>query len=207
MHISITADLAWVSSPRFSILRSAKIMASGFLVSSTEPESARYSRWRDSAKRITTDNSHGDHDQCNRNDDGDDRAVAAAFAVAAAAAPAAETAVETGLEEQPEHQFAEERDHAGDDHRDHQHAHVAVADMRELVAEHGFHFLIVERVHQPARHRDRILLVVEAGGEGVERVVVGDAQRRHGDAARDAEIFQEIIEPRLFRAGDLRARR
>ena len=42
-------------SPRPSILRSAEIMASGFLVSSTEPASARYSRWRDSAKRMTID--------------------------------------------------------------------------------------------------------------------------------------------------------
>ena len=30
-------------------------MASGFLVNSTEPESARYSRWRDSAKRMMID--------------------------------------------------------------------------------------------------------------------------------------------------------
>ena len=46
------------SSPRPSILRSAVIMASGFLVSSTEPASARYSRLRDSAKRMTIDSSH-----------------------------------------------------------------------------------------------------------------------------------------------------
>jgi len=44
MHISITAEVAPGSSPRPSILRSAEIMASGFLVSSTEPASARNSR-------------------------------------------------------------------------------------------------------------------------------------------------------------------
>ena len=44
MHISITAEVAPASSPRPSILRSAEIMASGFLVSSTEPASARNSR-------------------------------------------------------------------------------------------------------------------------------------------------------------------
>ena len=55
MHISITAELALAISPRPSILRSAEIMASGFFVSSTEPESARYSRCRDSAKRMTID--------------------------------------------------------------------------------------------------------------------------------------------------------
>src|SRR5215210_673458 len=55
MHISITAEVAPSSSPRFSILRSAEIIASGFLVSSTEPASARNSRERDSAKRTTSD--------------------------------------------------------------------------------------------------------------------------------------------------------
>ncbi len=55
MHISITADVAPGSSPRPSILRSAEIMASGFFVSSTEPASARYSRERDSARRMTND--------------------------------------------------------------------------------------------------------------------------------------------------------
>src|SRR5262249_32468071 len=45
------------SSPRPSILRSAEIMASGFLVSSTEPASARYSRDRDSASFTTWESS------------------------------------------------------------------------------------------------------------------------------------------------------
>src|SRR4051794_39355475 len=57
-HISITAEVAPGSSPRFSILRSAEIMASGFLVSSTEPASAKNSRDRDSASRTTSDNAH-----------------------------------------------------------------------------------------------------------------------------------------------------
>src|SRR5947208_13824475 len=54
-HISITAEVAPGNSPRFSILRSAEIMASGFLVNSTEPASARYSRERDSASRTSCD--------------------------------------------------------------------------------------------------------------------------------------------------------
>src|SRR3954466_3467866 len=58
MHSSITAEVAPGSSPRFSILRSAEIMASGSLVSSTEPASARNSRDRDSASLTTCDNSH-----------------------------------------------------------------------------------------------------------------------------------------------------
>src|SRR6185312_2665196 len=57
-HNSITAEVAPGSSPRFSILRKAEIMASGFLVSSTEPASASSSRDRDSAKRTSCDSSH-----------------------------------------------------------------------------------------------------------------------------------------------------
>src|SRR4051794_39716516 len=53
----MTAEVAPSSSPRFSILRSAEIMASGFLVSSTAPASARYSRDRDSASLTTCDSS------------------------------------------------------------------------------------------------------------------------------------------------------
>ena len=88
MHISITAELAEASSPRPSILRSAEIMASGFLVSSTEPESARYSRWRDSAKRMTMDSIHATAISAMRDDDGEPGA-ALALAVAAAARAAA----------------------------------------------------------------------------------------------------------------------
>ena len=61
------------------------------------------------------------------------------------------------------------------------------------------------RSSSPRRHRDRILLVVQAGGEGVERVALHHLELRHGDAARDAEIFQEIVEPRLLVAGHLAA--
>src|SRR5271168_1721439 len=54
-HSSMIAEVAPGSSPRFSILRSADIMASGFLVSSTEPASASSSRERDSASRTICD--------------------------------------------------------------------------------------------------------------------------------------------------------
>src|SRR5262249_3054114 len=52
---SITAEVAPGSSPRPSILRSAEIIASGFLVSSTEPASAKNSRERDSASLTSCD--------------------------------------------------------------------------------------------------------------------------------------------------------
>ena len=53
----------------------------------------------------------------------------------------------------PEQQFGEEADNAGDDHGDHQHAHVTVANMGQLVAEHGLDLLVVEVVEQPAASR------------------------------------------------------
>src|SRR5260370_1403322 len=56
-HNSMIAEVARGSSPRFSILRSAEIMASGFFVSSTDPASAKSSRDRDSASRTSCDNS------------------------------------------------------------------------------------------------------------------------------------------------------
>src|ERR1700751_4635761 len=52
---SLTAEVASGNSPRPSILRSAEIMASGFLVNSTEPASARNSRDRDSASLTSCD--------------------------------------------------------------------------------------------------------------------------------------------------------
>jgi hypothetical protein len=100
-----------------------------------------------------------------------------------------------------EDDFADERDHAGDHHRDHQHAHVAVADVRQFMAEHRFQLGVIEALHEAARHRDRILLLIETGGESIERGVLDDLQLRHRNAARDAEIFQQIIKTRLLRCG------
>ena len=70
------------------------------------------------------------------------RSLSPELRTAAAPAPAA-------LEHHPEQQLGEEADHAGDDHGDHQHAHVAVADMGQLVAEHGLDLGVVEVVEQP----------------------------------------------------------
>src|SRR5262249_49560645 len=192
MHISMTADVAPGSSPRPSILRSAEIIASGFLVSATEPASARYSRLRDSAKRMTIDKIQAIAM----------RRMAMSIAtpapgpLATAAAPTAPA--NPALEQQAEDELGEKRDHPGDDHRDHQHAHVAIADVGQLVAEDRFGLGVVERIDQPRGDRDRILLVVHAGGEGVEAVILDHLELRRGDAARDAEVLEEIVEPRLL---------
>ena len=119
-------------------------------------------------------------------------AALAAIAVAGRASPAAR------IKEHAEDHFGEERDHACDDHGDHQHAHVAVADVGQLVTQHRLELGIVERLDEPTRHRHGILLLVHAARKGIERGRLDDLELRHGDAARDAEIFEQVIEPRLF---------
>ena len=64
---------------------SAAIMASGFLVSSTAPASARYSRLRDRAKRSAMASKPG-QDEDRHGDQNEDDGAAAALAAAAAAA-------------------------------------------------------------------------------------------------------------------------
>ncbi len=140
-----------------------------------------------------------DRDQRDRDEDRE--AVAAAAAILAARSPRAEA--DAAVEPQPEEQLGEERDGAGDDDGDHHHAHVAVADVRELVAEHRLELRIVETVQQPGRHRDGVLLLVHAGGEGVERVGLDDLELRHRNAAGDAEVLEQIIEARLLGPSDV----
>ena len=128
-------------------------------------------------------------------------ALAATAAVAVIRAPVAPA--EPAVEPHPEQELGEKGDHAGDDHRDHHHADVAVADMGQLVAEHRFDLGVVEPGEQPGRHGDRVLLLVHPGGEGVERVALHHLQLRHRNAARDAQVFQQIVEARLLLAGHL----
>ena len=53
---------------------------------------------------------------------------------------------------------------------------------------------------QPGGHRDGVLLLVHAARESIERRALHDLELRHRDAARDAEVFQQVVEPRLFLA-------
>ena len=80
---------------------------------------------------------------------------------------------------------------------------VAVADVGQLMGEHGLELGVVERVHQPAGDGDRVLALADAAGEGVPLRRLDDAERRHGDAAADAEILEEVPEPRLASCGRL----
>src|SRR6202043_509439 len=91
-----------------------------------------------------------------------------AFAIAAVA-PAAPA--KPALEQQAEDELGEKRDYASDDHGDHQHTHVAVADVGQLVAEYRLDLGVVERIDEARGDRDRVLLVVHSRGEGVEAVI------------------------------------
>src|SRR5262245_33953635 len=75
----------------------------------------------------------GDRNQRDRNQD---RRHGAALAAVAAAAAARAAPVEPALEQRAEHELGKERDHARDDHRNDQQPDVAVANVRELMAEH-----------------------------------------------------------------------
>ena len=90
------------------------------------------------------------------------------------------------MEEDTNDQFGKEGNHPGDDHRDHQKPDVAVANMSELVAEHGLKLRVLERLQQALSHGDRILLRNHSGRECIERIAIHDFEFWHGDATRDA---------------------
>jgi hypothetical protein len=118
----------------------------------------------------------------------------AAPAIAAvAAAP-----TEAPLEHQAKDELGEEGDDPGDDDGDHQQAHVAVADVGQFVAEHRLDFGVVKRIEKPGGDRDRVLLLVHPRGEGVEVVILDHLELGRGNAARDAEVLEQIVEPRLL---------
>src|ERR1700760_1694360 len=142
MHISITAEVARLSSPRPSILRKAEIMASGFLVSSTDPASARNSRERDKASRTSCDSAQAS-------------AISATASRTTRMAPPPEFLRSPPLSGHAEKQGG---DHTRDDHGDHHHLHVAVADVGQFVAEHRLDLPIVQRVEKACRDGDRVLL-------------------------------------------------
>ena len=66
------------------------------------------------------------------------------------------------------------------------------------MTQHRLDLLIVECFHKSRGDRDGILPPVEAARERVQCRAVHHLELRHRNAARDAEIFQEIIEPRLL---------
>ena len=131
--------------------------------------------------------------------DQDERVAAAVAAVAARAAE----------ERQPQDEVGDERDHA-DEHRGEAHqAHVAVADVRDLVREHALELATRHRVEQARRDGDVGVLGVASRRERVRGRVVDDVERRRrGQAGADRDRLERA--PRLgvvLRVDPRRARR
>jgi hypothetical protein len=61
--------------------------------------------------------------------------------------------------------------------------HVAVGDVADLVADHGLDLVLVHVLQQAGADRHQGVVAVPAGGEGVRRRRVEDADLRHADAA------------------------
>src|ERR1019366_1285820 len=135
-----------------------------------------------------------DHQRDHYRDDGA-AAAAAILARIVAARREAEREVPT-----TEGEIGGEGENAGENRRDHHHLRVAIADMRQLVAEHRLDLRVGQMIEQSARHRYAVIAVAQAAGEGVERAVLDDLQPRNRNAAGDAQILQQIIEPRRLRA-------
>lgn len=91
--------------------------------------------------------------------------------------------------------LGDHRKDAHEDDGDDEQADVVVADVRELVGNDGLQFLVVELADDAGRERYGVGPFVDATGEGVERIVVDDAELRHLHALTDAEILYQIIDP------------
>ena len=172
-------------------------MASGFLVSSTEPASARYSRLRDSAKRITIDSSQA-------------TAISTtAMMIAIAAPPPLRSLLPLLRQRKPPWNISRNTSSAKNE--------ITPAMITAITSMRTSPLRIwvsswpstasssasSSRSTRAGGHGDRVLLLVHPGGEGVERVVLHHLELRHRDAARDAEVLQQIVEPRLLLPGHL----
>ena len=75
---------------------------------------------------------------------------------------------------------------------------VAVVDVRQLVGDHAFELDPVHLLEQARGHRDRRVLGVAPGGEGVRRRVVDDVDARLREPAGDAQALDEVVEARVL---------
>ena len=97
---------------------------------------------------------------------------------------------------------AKKADHADKNDRDNQQPHIAVHDMRQLVRDHGFQFVVLQRFDDAAGQGDAVGLFVNARCKGVQRGTVNNLELRHRYPARDTKIFQHVVKLGLLGAGD-----
>ncbi len=75
--------------------------------------------------------------------------------------------------------------------------------MADLVRQHPGELLLVHRLHQTGGHRDRGVLGVAAGGEGVRLRILHDIDARHRHACGGGELPHERVELRRRALVDL----
>jgi hypothetical protein len=150
-----------------------------FLVSSTAPASARYSRERDRAKRIMIESDH-----------------ASAIRIAKLAPP--DPRLSSLLRRPPPKASLDwkkrrtvssaKRDHAGNNTITKSRTS-PLRNVCEFMPQHRFDFGSIKPVQQAARHGDRKLFLVKAGCKGVKALTIHHLELRHGEATGNAEVF------------------
>ena len=127
-------------------------------------------------------------DQQHETDESKDRRPAAVLAVSivpAAATPPNGAKAPVG----------DQGDDANERDRQRRYQDVVVLDVTQLVGQDAFELDAVHLGQQPGRHCDRRVLRVAAGGKGIGRGVVDDVQARLGEARRDAQALDEVVQP------------
>ena len=104
-----------------------------------------------------------------------------------------ERAADAAPEREAQEEVGEQRD-AADQHADEQReADVVVADVRQLVADDALELLAVELLQEAGGDRDRCVLRVAAGGEGVGGGVVDDVDLGHRHVRGDRHLRTTLM--------------
>jgi hypothetical protein len=67
---------------------------------------------------------------------------------------------------------------------------------------HCLYFLLIEFIDDSSRKNDPSVLGVSPSGEGIETVIIENSDFGSCQASRDAEIFYDIIDLRIFLSRD-----
>ena len=103
---------------------------------------------------------------------------------------------------EPEQHVGEVGDRGADRRGDRLDQDVAVADVRELVGEDAAQLVLGEQFGDPAGDRDRGVLGVAAGGEGVGLVLGDHVEARHRQPGAGRQFADDLVEARRFRLLD-----
>ena len=74
--------------------------------------------------------------------------------------------------------------------------------MGQLVCNHGFKLVILQLLDNATRQHNLKRFFAKPRSEGVERGAVDNLELRHGNAARDAQVFEHVVDLRRLLARD-----